>query len=58
MSAAPQHGGEAGRRRRVVVLVGPGNATTSARDIVRQPLHVVDLGRQQQLADIAETASG
>ncbi len=29
-------------------------ALEPARDLVRQPVHVVDLGRQQQLADVGE----
>ena len=50
-----EHGGERGSRFGVVVLVRPGQRDDqAARDVMRQPVHVVDFRREQQLADIGE----
>jgi hypothetical protein len=55
VGAAGQHFGDAAGGRRIVVLVRPRQGHDQpARDFVRQALHVVDLRRQQQLADVGE----
>ena len=42
-------------RLRVVVLVGTGQRHDQpARDVVGEAVHVVDLSREQQLADVGE----
>ena len=52
---AHQHRGKRGSGFRVVILVRPRQRhDQAAADVVRQLVHLVDLRRQQQLADIAE----
>ncbi len=55
VGAPGKHGGERGLRCRIVVLLGSRQRHhEAAGKIMRQPVHVVDLGREQKLADVGE----
>src|SRR5438034_6294801 len=59
VGAPGEHGGERGLRRRIVVLLGTRQRHDEpSGEIVRQPVHVVDLGREQKLADVGEYRVG
>ena len=54
-----QHGGKRCCGFRIVILIGAREChDQSARDIMGQPMHVINLRGQQQFSDIAEDRIG